>query len=404
MVFVNKDGEWTVINRWTVPLLEQEGAILDYYKLAINPDNDKVYYGTFWGGLVEQDGDTFTVYNETNSSLQGAEGDELRERISGLDFDAEGNLWMNNHSAPNPISVFTKDGEWKSFAVPSARGLRHLEIDRNGYLWSTIDGTGQGVLVFDYGGTIEDTSDDRYRIISSSDTELPDNNVLSIATDLEGDVWLGTLNGVVFVGCGSSIFEGECGVSRVIIEENAFDDDNEYLLKGEEVNAIAIDGANRKWFGTSNGVFVQSENGKDQIAFFDSSNSPLFDNNIIDIAMNDETGEVFFCTNKGVLSYKSDATKGGVVNSSSVIAYPNPVRPEYNGPIAIKGLAENADVKVTDVTGQLIYETKALGGQAIWDGRDYNGRRASTGVYLVFSTSNSLEAPDAIVTKILFVN
>lgn len=399
------DGNWDIINRWEVPLLEQEDAILDHYKLAIHPTTGALYIGTFWGGLIERNNEEeYKVYNETNSSLQGATGDELRERVSGLAFDTENNLWIANNTAPKPISVLKTDGTWQNFDVPSNKGLRNMVVDQVGYKWATIDGTGQGVLVFDDGGTIDVLGDDRYRVISSSNTELPDNNVLSIAVDLEGAVWLGTANGVGVVSCGSIAIENECPVNRIIFEENIIDDENEYLLKGESVNTIAVDGANRKWIGTTNGVFVISEDGKEQIAFFDTNNSPLFDNNIIDIAINDEDGEVFIGTNKGLISYRSNATKGGTINESTAYAFPNPVRPEYLGEIAVRGLAQDANVKITDVNGQLVYETQAFGGQAIWDGNDYTGRRAATGVYLVFSTSDSLETPNTLVTKIMFVN
>ena len=363
-----------------------------------------MYIGTYWGGIIEKEEDNFTIYNETNSSLRGADGDDLRERVAGLAFDRENNLWVANHGALKPISVWKADGTWKSFSTPSNNGLRHIVVDEVGYKWAAIDGTGQGLLVFDDGGTIDVAGDDQFRIISSTNSELPDNNVLSIAVDLEGSVWIGTANGVAVVNCGTLAIENDCPVSKIIFEENIIDDENEYLLKGEEVNAIAIDGANRKWFGTSNGVFLISEDGKEQIAFFNEDNSPLFDNNVISLGINSSDGEVFIGTNKGVLSYRSDAVKGSVLNNSNAYAFPNPVRPEYHGTIAVKGLAENADVKITDVSGQLIYETQALGGQAVWDGRDYNGRRASTGVYLVFSTSTNRENPNTLVTKILFVN
>lgn len=403
--YYNEDKNWLNYDRWSVPLFYEKDAFIDFYRLAVNPVNDKAYYGTYWGGLIEQDGESFTVYNETNSSLRGAEGDVLRERVGGLAFDSEQNLWISNNSATMPLSVFKNDGTWKSFSVSSFKNISQLVIDGLGYKWMIIDGTGQGILVYDDSGTIDDTSDDRQRIITSNNSLLPDNDVLSLAVDLDGDVWVGTSNGVIVFECGSLVFnEEDCQGSRRVVEENDFDDENEYLLKGEAVTTIAIDPANRKWFGTTNGIFVQNANGDKQVARFEESNSPLFDDIIIDIAINNENGEVFIGTNKGVISYKGEAIDGTSVNTVAAYAFPNPVRPEYTGPIAIKGLAENANVKITDVNGGLIFETQALGGQAIWDGKDYNGRRASTGVYLVFSTSNNINNPDAIVTKILVVN
>ena len=403
--YYDSEYHWNTINRWTRPVLEEQDVFLDFYRVAVSPVDNTAYFGTFWGGIAAYDGENFEIYNDNSSSLQGAAGDEARERIGGMAFDANNNLWVSNSSAPQPISVFTAEGKWKSFSVPSITNLNQVAIDDLGYKWFVLTGTQQGILVFDEAGTIEDTSDDRYRIITSNNSLLPENIVFCVEVDKDGDVWVGTSNGVIVFECGSIVFEEEdCLGSRRIVQENSFDDEDEYLLKGEVVNTIAIDPANRKWFGTSNGVFVQDANGDKQVAKFDVTNSPLFDNNIIDIAINDENGEVFIGTDKGVISYKSEAIAGGAVNTSSAYAYPNPVRPDYDGPIAIKGLAENANVKITDISGGLIYETTALGGQAIWDGKDYNGRKASTGVYLVFSTNDNLNNPDAIVTKILVVN
>jgi hypothetical protein len=142
---------------------------------------------------------------------------------------------------------------------------------------------------------------------------------------------------------------------------------------------------------------------------FTKDNSPLPDNTIRSIATNDRTGEVFFGTDRGIISYQGDATAGRRVNNdANVQVFPNPVRPDYNGPITVRGFSTDAVIKITDANGKLVYETEALGGQVTWDGRDYNGRRVQTGVYLVFGSTNprqgGLAQPDAAVGKILFVN
>jgi ligand-binding sensor domain-containing protein len=402
-VFIrDQENNWSVFSSRTFPELEAQQAQADFYRVIGHPSNGKIYYGTYWGGLIEQDGESITIFNDTNSSLQGAVGDEQRERIAGLAFDAQENLWMTNNSAPSAISVLSNGGEWDSIDVPLTN-LGQLAIDRQGYKWAIVQGTAQGILVFDENGTIDDTSDDRTRIITTNNSNLPDNEVLSIEADRQGDIWVGTTDGVVVFECGSSAFEASCIGNKRVVEENDIDDESENLLKGEVVNTIGIDGADRKWFGTSSGVFVQDDNGTKNIAFYNEDNSPLLDNNVIDIAFNNETGDVFIGTEKGVIQLRGEAIAGGVVNSSDIYAFPNPVRPNYDGPIAIKGLAENANVKITDISGVLIFETTALGGQAIWNGRDYNGRKASTGVYLVFSTADGLINPDAASTKILFI-
>lgn len=403
--FFDSDFNWNTINRWNNTILEEEDIFLDFYRVVVSPVDGRAYFGTFWGGIAAYDGENFEIFNDLSSSLQGAAGDEARERIGGMAFDDNNNLWVANTSAPKPISVFTAEGEWISYSVPSITSLNQVAIDDLGYKWFVLTGTQQGLLVFDDAGTLTDTSDDRFRIITTNNSQLPDNIVNCVEVDRDGDVWVGTINGVVVFECGSIVFDPEsCLGSLRIVQENSFDDEDEYLLKGENVNTIAVDPANRKWFGTSNGVFVQDANGDQQVARFDDTNSPLFDNNIIDIAVNQENGEVFIGTDKGVISVRGDAIEGGVVNRTDAYAFPNPVRPDYTGPIAIRGLAENANVKITDISGGLIFETTALGGQAVWDGRDYNGRKASSGVYLVFSSNNNINNPDAIVTKILIVN
>jgi hypothetical protein len=392
------DGQWAAYNNKSYP--NELATLRECYRIVAHPSNNKIYIGSYQVGLLEMDDDQFTFYDSSNSPLTTGV-DPSRVRIGGLVFDENNNLWISNNTAPNPIVVFKNDGTWQNNFITSAKGLRQVVIDHSGNKWFTVDGSGQGVLVFNE-GDIDDPNDDQMRIITTNNSQLPKNTVFSLAVDLEGDVWIGTEQGVVVFECGSNVFDPNCQGSKRIVEVDGF---NAYLLETEIVTTIAVDGANRKWFGTKNGVFVQSPSGEEQIAFFDKDNSPLFDNIITDIAIDPINGEVFIGTANGMISLRYDATEGNAVNTKSVYAFPNPVRPDYTGPIAIKGLARDANVKITDINGQRVYETKALGGQAIWDGKDYNGRRASSGVYLVFSTSTQQpENPDAIVTKILFIN
>ncbi|GIR12193.1 MAG: hypothetical protein CM15mP23_07680 [Cryomorphaceae bacterium] len=176
---------------------------------------------------------------------------------------------------------------------------------------------------------------------------------------------------------------------------------NSYLLEGQQINDIEIDGANRKWFATNNsGVIVTTANGTEEIHHFTTENSPLFSNKVLDIEMNNVTGEVFFATEKGLISMRSESTEGNT-DFSEVLVFPNPVKPDYSGPITIKGLITDAVVKITDISGNLIYETVALGGQAVWDGKSFDGQKAHTGVYLVFCSDQ--EGTVSHVTKLLFI-
>jgi len=395
------DGDWDYYNPENVPLFRQKD-LKDFFKIAVQPDDGTVWVGTFWGGVVQYSGDTVAVYDRDNSSLQGIVGDEQRTRIAGLTFDDDQRLWVSNYGAPRPISARLPDGTWKSFPTPGASTfLSDVVVDRNGYKWFILVDRTQGVLVFDE-GDIDQDGDERYWIFTESNSALPTNQTSSIAVDLNGNVWVGTsLGPVVFENCGENIFRGECFGNQRIVDQ---DGDLDILLGTEDILSIAVDGGNRKWFGTRNGIFVQSPSGQQEVHRFSTANSPLLDNTILDIAINPIDGEVFIGTALGLMSYRGEATEGGNSFASDVKAYPNPVRPEYAGPIAIKGLARDAQVKITDIRGRLIYETLATGGQAIWDGRDYNGRRASPGVYLVFSnTEEDFGKPARAVTKIVIV-
>ena len=273
-------------------------------------------------------------------------------------------------------------------------------MDNEGFLWIASDNL--GVFVYDYGGTIDDPSDDSVRSINTNNSVLPANEVICLAQDLDGGIWVGTRNGAVVFECQGDPLNANCSGSHPRVVVN---DIPALLLDETIVNTIAVDAANRKWFGTRSGVFVQSPDGSERLATFDKDNSPIFDNIINDIAINQKTGLVFIATGKGIISLRTDAAGIDQNHSNNITAFPNPVRPDYEGPIAIKGFARDANIKITDISGRLVFETTALGGQAIWDGRDYNGRKANSGVYLVYATRTSnRDVPTAVVTKILLMN
>jgi ligand-binding sensor domain-containing protein len=224
--------------------------------------------------------------------------------------------------------------------------------------------------------------------------------VRSVVKDKEGSIWIGTNKGVAVIYNPGNVFSGgNFDAQKIIIQQDGY---NQYLLETENVTSIAVDGANRKWFGTySGGVFLMSPDGTKQILNFNMNNSPLLSNSVMSIAIDDLTGEVFFATDKGIISYRGDATEA-TAECNNYYVFPNPVRHEYNGPIAIRGLVENADVKISDVAGNVVYHTKANGGEAIWHGKNFKGERAQTGVYLVYVTNE--DGSQTCITKMLFAN
>ncbi len=398
------NGKWLNYNGLYTQILNDSIISRDFHNVEINTKTGKVYAGSVQNGLVELVGSKVSkIYNASNSPISAASADRFRHRVTGLAFDKSGNLWVSNNLADKPVIVLKADGKWAKLGNVPASNIFQVIVDGSGIKWFIISGSQSGILLYDEGKSIDDISDDKSRILDNSNLpkELQSATIKYLVTDLNGEVWVGTTSGVCVFRCGSDPFRTSCNASLIV---NSLGSINEYLLREKNVNVIAVDGANRKWFGTSSGLFVTSADGKEEILKFNTENSPLPSNNITALAIR-PNGEVFIGTNKGLVSYRSTATEGADFNNESkVLAFPNPVRPDYDGPIAIKGFARDANVKIADVNGNVVFETRALGGQAIWEGRDFNGNRVATGVYLVLATNTkNLDAPDAVVTKILFV-
>jgi hypothetical protein len=403
-VYSFKNGVWSRWSEKTTPgIVDAEESFKDMWRVAPHPSNPNVFVGSWLGGMLQfANGEYEKRFSKSNSILQNAgNAGSNRTAIGGLAFDQSNNLWISNFGSSSPIAVLKADGTLANFNGAPNNFLLQVAVDQNGYKWFVL-AFSAGILVYDSGADLDSPADDRYRVITSANSVLPTNFVNCLAVDLDGDVWVGTQQGAVSFECGVNVFKEDCKGRRRIVSVDGF---NGYLLETEDVKTIAIDGANQKWFGTTNGVFVQSSDALTQVARFTNTNSPLFDNAVTDIAINPTTGEAWIGTEKGLISLRAGATEGGRVNRPTAYAYPNPVKPDYDGPIAIYGLARDANVKITDAAGHLVYEGKALGGQAVWDGRDYLGRRAASGVYMIFATSEAnFDEPDAIVTKVVILN
>ena len=398
--FKYKNGEWTIFNKSTINEMD---TFYDAIIVTKNTVNDKLYVGSFMSGLLEMETNgNINKYDQysPNVPLSGADGDPARTRIMGLATDDDGNVWMSNSRTYNSLVVVKKlNGDWKSF--PSTKfndyQIETIEIDRNGYKWiKQITGK---TTVFD-SGDLDNDNDDRSIELGDHNTVLPNNTITTIKADKNGVLWVGTTEGITIFNCSSNIFDGACQGNRPIISQDNF---NGYLLEGEEIVDIEVDGANRKWIATNNGLFLLSEDGYEQLIYFTAENSPLFDNEVSRLAIDGVTGTLYISTSVGIQSYRSDATTGlKRMTVESCNCFPHPVEPGYVGPIAFPGLADMANVKITDINGRLVYETTALGGQAIWNGSDYNGRRAQSGVYLVFVVNES--GSQKKVCKLLFMN
>jgi hypothetical protein len=383
------------------------GNARDILEVAVK--NGKEYYASWYDGIAEmKDGKLITKhgYTNTNEVLDTISyyPTNNRIRISDLNFDNDGNLWGLSSEVNYPLFVKTKNEEWHSFSMNQnqvALFFDDLIIDQFNQKWGVIGRLG-GLFVYNDNNTISDPSDDQYKTLKNTvgQGNLPSMGVYSIAEDLDGEIWVGTDKGIGIFYNPSAIFSGNnFDAQQILITEGEY---GQYLLSEEKVKCITVDGANRKWIGTEkSGVFLISDDGMEEILHFTTYNSPLFSDNIYDITINPSSGEVFIGTEKGLISYRSDATNGATTQSTTKV-FPNPVKETYNGMIAISGLVKDANVKIADIDGNLVFEGFAKGGQASWNGKNKSGNRVSTGVYLVFSTDiNGLEK---IVSKILFIH
>jgi hypothetical protein len=394
-----KDGSWTSRLNYDVR---------DVVYVNEHPDDPGNHMLATWGyGLAEyRDGEFIALFNESNSSLRSIIPGGNHIRIGGMAFDDQKNLWVTNSGVPDPVSVRKANGEWVSF--PYGGLIDHsytgkLIISEAGHKWVLLP-RGGGLFIFDNNRNIDSSSGDLTRKLSitDEDNDLISNEVFSIAEDRNGFIWVGLINGVVVYYNPARVFTEERFHAHRVVVSGSKQDVSGYLLNNETVTSIAVDGADRKWFGTEkSGVFLVSSDGKQQIHHFTRQNSPLLTNTITDISVDPDTGEVFFGTTAGVVSFRGGATSPKSA-FDEVYVFPNPVRENYHGPVSVTGLVEGSVVKITDISGNLVYETVSLGGQAIWDGRNSRGRRVRTGVYLVFISSP--DGSQTHVTKLMFIH
>jgi hypothetical protein len=371
-------------------------GLYDFTDVDIAVDSPDTYYVSSWGGgvYVFQDGTLTKNYNAQNSSLLAGNDGVL---CGGLLMDAENHLWVSNAYR----AALLADGQWKTSAWNTSSYMGRLVEDMHRQIWTTR--FNNGLWVFDKASVEADETD---KVIGFSPYNyvgtMPAYGTSRIACTPDDMVWVGTNMGPVYYNNAARIMDGSFTGGYHPNRAGSDEPTLMYALLGSENTlSVAIDGAYRKWFGTEKGgVFLIDEDNTGEVRHFTSENSPLFSDRIHDIAINDRTGEVFFATDCGILSYRSDAVSSGN-DFGNVYVFPNPVRPDYQGEITITGLIKDADVKITDVAGNLVYHTRTLGGQAVWNGCTRKGRRVATGVYLVFCTND--DGSKTHITKLLFI-
>lgn len=392
-----ENGDWSFYNQYNRPQLD---SLLDFITVAIDPRDGSAWAGSFGGGLLQiQPSSSLKIYKQ-NSPIGPTIGDAGSYRVAGLAFDADNNLWVANFGSPRQLHVLKANGQWQSFIAPYTlfeNAVGQIVVDDAGQKWIQAP-LGNGLLLFDE-GDLTNTGDDKWRryTVGAGAGNLPSNDVLCLAKDKQSAIWVGTINGIGVIQCAQEALTTACDAVLPVIQEGGFAN---FLFRGQEVRSIAVDGADRKWVATASGVWLVSKNGDRVLANFTEENSPLLSNDVRRIAINGANGEVLIATAKGLIAYRGGATEYEETKSN-VLVFPNPVPPTFNGSIGIRGLPENAVVKITELNGRLVYQTRSLGGQAVWNGRDYKGSKVASGVYLVMAADEA--SGEKVVARIVVV-
>ncbi len=344
------------------------------------------------------------VFADTNSTLQISASGSGSYLVSDVCYDDKGNLWCLNGYTDRPLNVKTSDGLWYNFDLGTSAKNKYTKkmiVDFDGNIWCATDNA--GLFGYNTNATISNTSDDKRVQLRSGENygNLPSDNVTAIAADFEGEIWIGTDAGFAILYGGSSAFDansGEYDAQRIKVQ---YEGNVEYVLGSTHITDIEVDGGNRKWIATANaGILLLSADGSEIIEQHTTENSPIISDIVYDLKLDQTTGELFIVTDKGLVSYRTDATYEDPDYASTKV-FPNPVRPGYLGPITIQGIRYDSDVKVTDVAGNLIYKTTSNGGTATWDGNTLEGKPAASGVYFIWTAQN--EAKGKKVGKVLVV-
>jgi sugar lactone lactonase YvrE len=406
-------------NTWGETIEKSNDTIVDINQVVFdNNDKNHYYASSWWNGVIEYVNDKEVAkYNESNTNnvlhFCAVQSGVPLTRTGGMAMDKDNNLWVGMGETQFLLSMKKPDNTWMSFDFthinsvgstpnPPPR-ISHVIVDSSKQVWCVAYNV--GLFVYKIDGNLNQPNGNNAKLINNvvNNGGLPSSGIISIAEDKNGDIWVGTDKGIYVFYNPESIFQQTSGwdAQPIYIEQ---DGKTQLLLQTDEVVCIAVDGANNKWCGTrSSGLYCFSPDGQKQLFHFTLDNSPLFSNNIVDVKVNPKTGEVFIATDKGMLSFQNTIIEGfNDFKTGGVYAYPNPVKPGYDGPILIHGMVNGATVKIIDAAGNFVYQTTSQGGQAQWNGKNFSGTRVANGVYLVLCSTT--DASMQVMCKILLQN
>ena len=404
-----EDGKWTVFSKDFTKDPHPFDATAkwvyerDATSVAQDPfDSEHHFVGTLRAGIFEYKNNKFVNrYSVKNSPLASAlpAPDSVAVRACALTFDKEGNLWAANVNTETVIVIRKANGQWTQIYDMALNGCTQADyalFDKKGRYWLAdrrYAGAHKGGLYcLDFNKTIDNTKDDKSRFrsdfINEDGTPVNVTACYCVTEDKNGQIWFGTDQGLLVVEDPDEWFNDDFLVTQIKVPRNDGTDYADYLLAGIDITCIAVDPANRKWIGTAtNGIYLVSADGIETIHHFTQDNSPLLSDHVFSVDVNGQTGEVMIGTDKGLISYAGDATEPTeTLNSDNLLIYPNPLRPENPNVVTIQGLADNTEVKITTVGGQVVDRGVSMGGSYKWDTTNLAGERVPSGIYYIMAS------------------
>lgn len=418
-----EDGKWTNFEEFLNPDAKEypKLRLANTTNIIQDPnDPDHHFASLHRNGICEyRNGKFVKLYNCNNSPLPSIlplNSSKLNYvACAGLKYDSEGNMWMLSSQNDTIVRVWKNDGKWAALYYDEIKGSSlcdNILTHSSGLMalnsrWTPNNSGQKGFFFFDHNGTIDNVRDDRHKLITTivnqDETYYNPQYYYAMAEDFEGRIWCGTSEGLFVIDDPSTIFDKDFRFTQVKINREDGSGLADYLLNGVSVTCISVDGANRKWIGTeSNGVFLISADGQEMIHHFTAEESPLVSNNIYDIAPNPINGDVMIGTSKGLCCYTSDATEAADgLDKENIEVFPNPVTSDYTGPIIMRGLPFDCEIKIVSTGGLLVWSGRSTGGQFTWNGIGKGGSRVASGIYHVIA--NTSDGSKAIVTRIAII-
>ena len=419
-----ENGHWTNITNGRLTEMADH-ALYDCMNVAQDPNDKNHYFVTTYGtGMLEMyDTVLHKLHLPHNSGLESVvpSDPDLYTRTDGAMYDEQGNLWVLNAGRNiDNIRILTPQGEWNSFHITS-KGTRvpfhtpgEIVVDRRNTQWKWIPlcRENTGLILLKDNGTPTNGNDDsslfRNEWFDQNGNQIIPEFIYSLAQDQDNTIWVGTSRGLFTIPATVDFFESN-RCERIVVLRNDGTNLGDYLLDNEQINCIVVDGANRKWIGTAaSGAYLidivtNEDGGKDveTVAHFTMENSLLPSDNVLSIAIQESTGEVFFGTSEGLVSYMSDAVEPEQ-DFTNLYVYPNPVYPTYKGHVVVKGLVANTQVRILDASGNLVRMIEGEGGEVIWDVTNMNGDRVASGVYTILC--NTIDGKAYGHVKVMIMN